>query len=1511
MAATQEETAINSWIEQNNDIFANLELTKPAIEVHSDPTLWNVDDVPPNIKHATIDFLSKPALVIDYHYDTVLPPASEDAVIPQECLTFNSKTEAPINVSVEQKLSQLQMLKSILSLDDFQKYHDSRSSPSIAEFIVHPQMKYYTFEFLSINAPFDSITPIFLTLYVFDAKVGKRVSDQWTIVPEQYRSMIASDPDFADTNNFPEKMAFALQAPETLHNQDLTDHLFLMVILDRPFIMKAGAAVDSYYDKPNENNKKKAVLAAQEQCPGGWTVSFAYGAIPMSQIIQKDGPEPDEQIVTFEKVTATAECDEEFFKRKLNKVRKHPHFFPIEIKYKMSKYTPESNVPICPEYYPMNPFFKINYENKLLIKLKTVNLSLKIGMKGRNIGCRVTFYDGDQQLSVFNGRSYFKTRCQYHCSQPMFQEDILIDLPFPLTTNMYLKFEFMHLPSKRKKGPIQQCGEGTMNFIMKDTQLIMPNGDHKIPIQCDPKLLDQKSDSTKSYVLIHIHSYSNVNMSSPNLDLVMKQHFDKVVVTDFNEILDCFPLILDVIFSTIANESNITTSQPSFFALLTAISLIPITENDASDSYNNIKEQFMNHIVQPYSYLRMYAKYAALRDIDQQKFFRGFVKQWLIMQGQAVSETRHDLVTCPFLFEVLTKSITIQKLKYLSTDLVELITKLQKAVFELRGPNNQPVSETGYRVNHFLSLFYKDLIEISDRGQVFSLIKSHVLQFDVRLNNYDQVLFVDFLSCVLSVKSFICLIIPLTNNDPASSFYQTYISPVIEEGLASVEHTEKVFSILFKILITLNFEQFRIVSRHLSDLIVMFGRNTDCVQPRSEYMHVLFPLIVLLFILNNYDYSKITNYFTLSCSLLLKISTRHTSCAPVMYSIENVTDLYGLSNASYISKLVDQTQDSPFKVNIHDAWCNFTFAIQLVCLNITYKSNHIYVLSDIMVPYFDINASDALFGLLKDSLLKFVHTNSREIFTNPSSRIYKIVHCIIKNATLETVPIIDELFKIEQELFHTNNRCTAFTMRAIRRYKKSSEHLPLFQNSCVLPILNEYLNILKEFQSFNMDDPNNHEFIADIMLKLANFFRPSPDTRADVLLEIADYHIKNKYFSEAAIAQLTAAANVAEYLTVLGRLPKVFKDDHPANSFKIPCPSANHEICPDNLMRDIPTIPGFCTSKYFCECGLMQIIQMTIETCNRANLYELGTKVHQLLRPLAEARHLYKILEKHYKNGALFWTVIEQVKSKSDRELGRYYRVEFQNGDIYIYRETAFANLWQVSEKFKEKAKIFAEGKPIVVLNDGEDLSQAKMEPDKYYVHIKSVEQYFTNEEKENRITAFEQNHNIVKFYFDLPYSKSAQQSIGHLMLKRTIYTIQYPMPYIVSRVPVSPQNIEKIIFSPIEYCCESLQKQVDKINEAASRRDFTALQPLIQGSLLTQVNEGPKKMAEVFLTGAQENENTLMLRKLFREFLKVNTEAVKVHGELVTGNPTYFTLQEQLELGLNRLSSTLQPFLK
>jgi hypothetical protein len=423
------------------------------------------------------------------------------------------------------------------------------------------------------------------------------------------------------------------------------------------------------------------------------------------------------------------------------------------------------------------------------------------------------------------------------------------------------------------------------------------------------------------------------------------------------------------------------------------------------------------------------------------------------------------------------------------------------------------------------------------------------------------------------------------------------------------------------------------------------------------------------------------------------------------------------------------------------------------------------------------------------------------------------------------------------------------------------------------------------------------------------------------------------------MAQLTAAALVAEYLTRLGRIPRYFPGESAADHFRIVCPSADSERCPPEVLTDLPRIHGFCTGKYFSEYGLVNLLLCAMNNCKRAALYELRTKIHVLLSPIAEHRRLWRLLQTHFHDGSFSWQVISQQAASADRALGQYYMVRFRGekcgSATFIYRETGFTRLADVNNRFRESMKFFARDKPIEVTNEGDQIPD-DLPPGHYYILVKAVSPYFTAEERKRRKTVFEQHHELTRFFYDRPFSKSSQSSIESCWLIRTVFTLPHPMPYIVKRVEIPADHIEKFEFSPIQHACQDLRSQVEKMEECLNTlqlheksfteptasglaeigRVFAALQPMLQGSLLTQVNEGAMKIAEVFLgrdeaKGGDDAEYREELRGIFRGFLDVMQRGVAAHEKWAQIKPVYLALQEKLEDGLTTVTSALQPYLK
>jgi hypothetical protein len=453
------------------------------------------------------------------------------------------------------------------------------------------------------------------------------------------------------------------------------------------------------------------------------------------------------------------------------------------------------------------------------------------------------------------------------------------------------------------------------------------------------------------------------------------------------------------------------------------------------------------------------------------------------------------------------------------------------------------------------------------------------------------------------------------------------------------------------------------------------------------------------------------------------------------------------------------------------------------------------------------------------------------------------------------------------------------------------------------------------------------EIYSDFLFQKAELLVGSPDARVTVLLELAKFHEscnKPKPWSEAIIAQMTAAAIVAEYLFRLGRIPQFFQSESPARQFSDACPSAAAEECPLELFEDrpgrkggrrIPAIRGFCTTKFFNEYGLVYLLISAVDLCKRGNLFELAARIQALFSPIAESRRLWHLMEDQYQMASIMWSGIKSFfNTKDPPSLGSYFYVQFHDRKSYIYRQSSNLLLADFTERIRGMAALFSDGKQVMVTNEGGELHPSTFEEGKYYVLVKAVRQYFTASEREKRVTIFEQNHNVSQFYFDIPLMRGSNVTMENKSLRRYIFTVAHPLPYIIQRVNVPNHRVQVSTLAPIDANCEDLRDRIEKIEDASRRHDFHALPALLQGALLSQVNVGPIKMAEAFLADnndeVKNQESRMTLRALFRRFIRANTQGVAIHRLRAKDDPSSVPLQESLEEGLNKLNSELQPYL-
>ena len=1487
--STGEENQISEFLGIHKDEIESIDPQRSALTLTRNEDLWNPNDVPKKIPESICSFFRYPALVTErkFQFSKFENPDFEN--IPSDYLQFPSNTETQLQNSLSDQLKKNEPISSIIAPKAVPEYIDPYPNFPIVD---EPRLEYVTFQFDQLISKVEVIEPVVFSMYVFDSALGKRVSKQWFFMSNQLKDSLLSNPNFEFLKNEPTSASFNIQRPKVREGpqENTFAQMFLMILFNRPITPKAGAAINAFYEKVNEGNKKKALAALKETYSDNALLTFAYAAMPVAEALttlNTAGPE-NECTLNFSTVIATDNADEDFLQHKLNKKRKHPINFPFSILLK-AKYGKTGQV--MDHMYPFDPVFSLKFENKMIIKLKSLEFSIMNKLKSKNVYIIAEFFERDiLKNGVFQGKSSFKSFCQFHQSEPKFQDDIIIDLPEFLSRDMHIRFSFYNIENK-KRDDATLFGTGSFD-IFTDSNLLKPNGNYKVQI------IDQIKGDTKTVLLIDIKTFSSI--FSPDLCVteLLKSNFDPSNTPTFAQVIAYLPEVLDCIFLSIARNSN----PQAFEMLLSIIILFPVNANDSR--YEGFSKQYGGKFLQPFNHLMFYAKYCALRNLDHALFITSFFSLWA-KKVSIEDPVRKDLQGIPFMLSILLKCLQSDKTRIFTHDFHTILENIHQSVFKLRD------QFTGFMVNHYLALFYRDITEFCDRGEVYKLIEKFLLNFDCRRGRYDQLIFQQFLSNYFSPKTFLYCALPLQNDDYSTSFFLNNLLPKIEEGLANEEHSSRIFSIILKMLTYYHTRELALIAPGIDKLIIVIGRNRLTLEAYKNPLALMFTFIVCLYLIYDYDFNFITHDFGECCKLILEISDREAQRdVSGLYFIEPECTSFGHMNFSTIKETQNQQNGSMF--NIHETWCRMSFVAQLICLSITISTDSIYSLGYLLGTLFKVNLSSPLKKIVVNATMNFIARNPETTFKSRFSKVYKIYTNIIKNLSPTNSPLIDYLWDAEMKTCGSNNRSRAFTLYGfVKKNGLTEEKVKILQSSqSVGHLAQEYFDLDQSLKKLNPDDDIVSELYAETLYKIAEFLKPSPDSRLKKLKKLGNFNLRHHYVYESFMTYINTAALILEYLGLLNRLPKVFPEEvHPALNFLNIDPAVVFEVSTDEICRDLPDMPGFCTSKYFSECGFLRLIRRAEDISKANQMFELIPKIRQISRPLLEFRRLWNTLGDKYKMNAELVLLLKVEGEKAQN--GNYYRVEFQTGETYIYRVTQFSNLWQVSDRMKSKARLTAGNREVIVINDGEDLSQTKMDPNKFYVHVKAVEPYLTEKEKQQKLTLFELNRMLSRFYFDLPYSKDAQKSLEHLYLKRTIFTIRSPVIHILPRVLIPPEDVKKNIFSPIEYSCQLLQAQIDKIDDATHKGDIKTLQPLIQGSLLTQVNEGPKRVAEVFLTGAKEDKYTQALRKLFRTFLTVNQRAVLEHGKWAANNPMFKDLQEELENGMKRITSTIQPFLK
>ena len=183
-----------------------------------------------------------------------------------------------------------------------------------------------------------------------------------------------------------------------------------------------------------------------------------------------------------------------------------------------------------------------------------------------------------------------------------------------------------------------------------------------------------------------------------------------------------------------------------------------------------------------------------------------------------------------------------------------------------------------------------------------------------------------------------------------------------------------------------------------------------------------------------------------------------------------------------------------------------------------------------------------------------------------------------------------------------------------------------------------------------------------------------------------------------------------------------------------------------------PDEEGICTGKHFTEAGLMQFLDEAAKLFNQAGFFEAINGVYKISIPVAEAGRNFEKLKLIHTDLYEAFNKIVQLHGK--RIFSTYFRVGFYgsrfgdlDGEEYIYKEKALAKLPEIAHRFEEfYFKKYGKDN-MVIIKDSKIVEQSKLDPAKAYIQITYVEPFFHDYELRDRVTTFERNFNISKWW--------------------------------------------------------------------------------------------------------------------------------------------------------------------
>ncbi|XP_054868309.1 dedicator of cytokinesis protein 10 isoform X6 [Amphiprion ocellaris] len=408
------------------------------------------------------------------------------------------------------------------------------------------------------------------------------------------------------------------------------------------------------------------------------------------------------------------------------------------------------------------------------------------------------------------------------------------------------------------------------------------------------------------------------------------------------------------------------------------------------------------------------------------------------------------------------------------------------------------------------------------------------------------------------------------------------------------------------------------------------------------------------------------------------------------------------------------------------------------------------------------------------------------------------------------------------------------------------------------------------------------EMLVDLQYSLANSYASTPELRRTWLESMAKVHVRNGDLSEAAMCYIHISALIAESLKRRASFSMGWA------AFMCISPNVKEEgaMKEDTGTQDTP----------YTEDTLVEQLELCVDYLWKSERHELIADINKPVIAVFEKRRDFKRLSELYYDIHRSYLKVTEVVNSEKRLFGRYYRVAFygqgffeeEESKEFIYKEPKLTGLSEISQRLLKLYSDKFGADNVKMIQDSNKVNPKDLDPKFAYIQVTYVVPYFDEKEQQDKRTDFERHHNINRFVFETPFTRSGKKhgDVEEQCKRRTILTTSSSFPYLKKRIQVVEQQSTEM--NPIEVAIDEMSRKVSELNQLCNMEevDMIRLQLKLQGSVSVKVNAGPMAYARAFLEEKNAKKypdnQVKCLKEIFRQFAEACGQALDVNERLI-----------------------------